>query len=198
MAAFAKAPNSCELNRQLNRGWNIQIKPTGTDPSEYRFLPGATNLAVNVTTNSVDSTDLDSDGWEGKTKTSRALEIKVDFNFARVGFTDLLEPAQALLKYTGMELGADGTVDARVWRSDTDEGWEATFNNEFSTDGGEANGLRTGTATLQSVCAPTEIHSVEEGKEKEASKPVTEEERKQRMTVGRAGAPSSGDTVSTG
>lgn len=186
MATFAKAPNSCELNRQINRGWAMQVKPVGTDPSEYRWVRGATNIAPNITTNSVDSTDLDSDGWEGQLKTSRNLTIQVDFNFARQGDTDLLDPAQTLLKYTGMELGGEGTIDARVWRTDTDEGWEGTFNNEFSTDGGDANGLRTGSASLQSVCAPTEIHSVEEGAEKKESKPVTKEERKQRINAGRA------------
>ena len=29
---FATAPNSCELNKQLNRNWALQVKPVGADP----------------------------------------------------------------------------------------------------------------------------------------------------------------------
>ena len=99
---------------------------------------------------------------------------------------------------SGGELGADGTVDVRVWRTDIDEGWEVTATNGFTTGGG-ANELRTFTSTLTSNCAPTRIHSVEEGKGKEESKGVDMAEYLKVLRPGNAKAQDpAGGTVSTG
>lgn len=181
--AFAKAPNSCELNKQLNRGWVAQVKPKGTGPENWRFVRGATTINPVVTTNGVDATDLDSDGWESEIDTSRSLDIEITHQYVRQGDTDVLSPDQELLRYTGESLGAEGQLDVRVWRTDTDEGWEATFNNRYAPAGGEANGIREATANLKSSCAPTRIHSVEEGAERKASVPFTDEELRARLRI---------------
>lgn len=181
--AFAKAPNSCELNKQLNRGWVAQVKPKGTGPENWRFVRGATTINPVVTTNGVDATDLDSDGWESEMDTSRSLDIEITHQYVRQGDTDVLSPDQELLRYTGESLGAEGQLDVRVWRTDTDEGWEATFNNRYAPAGGEANGIREATANLKSSCAPTRIHSVEEGAERQDSVPFTDEELRARLRI---------------
>lgn len=181
--AFAKAPNSCELNKQLNRGWVAQVKPKGTGPENWRFVRGATTINPVVTTNGVDATDLDSDGWESEIDTSRSLDIEITHQYVRQGDTDVLSPDQELLRYTGESLGAEGQLDVRVWRTDTDEGWEATFNNRYAPAGGEANGIREATANLKSSCAPTRIHSVEEGAERQDSVPFTDEELRARLRI---------------
>ena len=77
---------------------------------------------------------------------------------------------------TGEELGSDGKVDFRVWRTDIDEGWEGTATNAFSSGTGGANDLRTFTADLKSSCEPTRIHSVAKGSERKESEPVNVEE----------------------
>lgn len=181
--AFAKAPNSCELNKQLNRGWVAQVKPKGTGPENWRFVRGATTINPVVTTNGVDATDLDSDGWESEIDTSRSLDIEITHQYVRQGDTDVLSPDQELLRYTGESLGAEGQLDVRVWRTDTDEGWEATFNNRYAPAGGAANGIREATANLKSSCAPTRIHSVEEGAERQDSVPFTDEELRARLRI---------------
>lgn len=178
MAEFAKAPNSCELNKQINRGWAAQVKPKGTGPENWRFVRGANTINPVVTTNGVDATDLDSDGWESEMDTSRSLDIELTHTYVRVGDTDQLSPDQQLLKITGEAIGAEAQLDVRVWRTDTDEGWETTVNNRYTPAGGEANGLRQATANMKSVCAPTRIHSVLKGAEREASVPFTDEELK--------------------
>lgn len=183
MAKFAKAPNSCELNKMLNRGWVAQVKPKGTGPENYRFVRGATSINPVVTKNSVDSTDLDSDGWESETGTSRSLDVEIVHQYVRQGDTDVLSPDQELLRYTGESLGAEGQLDMRCWRTDVDEGWESTFSNNYAPAGGDANGIREATANLKSVCAPTRIHSVEEGAERKESVPFTDEELKARLRI---------------
>lgn len=175
---FASAPNSCELNKQLNRGWALQIKPVGADPLEYKFVRGLTSLSPNIETNEVDATDLDSNGWSSDMKTSRSLTVSAEGQYARKGDLDLLTEDQQLLKITGEEIGADGKIDFRVWRTDVDEGWEGTATNKFTSGSGGANDLRTFTSDLKSSCEPTRIHSVEKGAEHEASVPFDEAELK--------------------
>lgn len=189
---FASAPNSCELNKQLNRGWALQIKPVGADPSEYKFVRGLTSLSPNIETNEVDATDLDSNGWSSDVKTSRSLTVSAEGQYARKGDLDLLTEDQQLLKITGEEIGADGKVDFRTWRTDVDEGWEGTATNKFTSGSGGANDLRTFTADLKSSCEPTRIHSVEKGAEKKASVPFDEAELKK--IIYPAGSTSGGNT----
>lgn len=183
MAKFAKAPNSCELNKMLNRGWVAQVKPKGTGPENYRFVRGATTINPVVTKDSVDATDLDSDGWESETGTSRSLDVEIVHQYVRQGDTDVLSPDQELLRYTGESLGVEEQLDMRCWRTDVDEGWESTFSNNYAPAGGDANGIREATANLKSVCAPTRIHSVLEGEERQASKPFTDEELRARLRI---------------
>ncbi|WP_288855612.1 phage tail tube protein [uncultured Corynebacterium sp.] len=175
---FASAPNSCELNKQLNRGWALQVKPVGADPKEYKFARGLTSLSPNIETNEVDATDLDSNGWSSDLKTSRSLTVSCEGQYARKGDLDLLTEDQQLLKITGEEIGADGKIDFRVWRTDVDEGWEGTATNKFTSGSGGANDLRTFTADLKSSCEPTRIHSVAKGADKKASEPFDEAELK--------------------
>ncbi|MBV7292375.1 phage tail tube protein [Corynebacterium sp. TAE3-ERU16] len=168
--AVAVPPGSCELNKALARDWALQVKKPGADDSEWIFARGLNKISVNVETSAVDSTDMESAGWESQVKTSRKLTINIGGAYARVGDATDLEPSQKLIRDTGMELGAGGNVDVRVWRTDgTDEGWEATCTNVFTDDSGEVNGLRSWSAALQSSCAPNRIKPVQEGKDKEAS-----------------------------
>ena len=176
IAKYATAPNSCELNKQLNRGWALQVKPVGADPAEYKFVRGVTSLSPNIETSTVDASDIDSNGWTSEEKTSRSLTISVEGQYARKGDLDLLTEDQQLLKVTGEELGADGKVDFRTWRTDIDEGWEGTATNSFTSGSGGANDLRTFNSDLKSSCEPTRIHSVEIGAEKKASVPIDEKE----------------------
>lgn len=175
MAKFQLMPNGCELRDQLGRDWAIQVKPVGADASEYTFLRGVTDLQVNIETQDTDSTTIDMQGWTGTTKISRSLTITAEGKFVAIDGLPVLEKSQELLYVSGGELGADGTIDVRVWRTDIDEGWEVTATNGFTTGGG-ANELRTFTSTLTSNCAPTRIHSVEEGAFKQESKVVDMEE----------------------
>lgn len=176
IAKYATAPNSCELNKQLNRGWVLQVKPVGSDASEYKFVRGLTSLSPNIETNTVDASDIDSNGWTSEIKTSRSLTVSAEGQFARKGDLDLLTEDQQLLKYTGEELGDFGKVDFRIWRSDIDEGWEGTANNSFKSGSGGANDLRTFTSDLKSACEPTRIHSVKVGDEKKPSEKIDEKE----------------------
>lgn len=173
---FATAPNSCELNKQLNRNCALQVKPVGADPAEYKFVRGVTSLSMNIETSTVDASDIDSNGWTSEEKVSRSLTVSVEGQFARKGDLDLLTEDQQLLKMTGEELGADGKVDFRVWRTDIDEGWEGTATNSFTSGSGGANDLRTFTSDLKSSCEPTRIHSVVKGGERKESEPVDVDE----------------------
>lgn len=157
--AIAKMPNSCELQDTLGRDWAIQVKPVGADPAEYKFVPGLTSIAVNIETSSVDSTTIDAGGWSSETKTGRSLTVVIDGKIVvRSGFVP--DNTQRLIKASGEELGALGSIDLRVWRTDVDEGWEFTANNGYSETAGDANGLRTFNSNLKSSCEPTRIKSV--------------------------------------
>ena len=176
MAPFAKAPNSCELNRQMQRNWTVQIKPVGADPAQYIFVRGLTSAVPNIETQTTDASDIDSNGWTATDKVSRSLTINLEGKYIQKGEIPVLDEATTLLKLTGEELGQDGKVDFRIWRHDTDEGWEGTATNTFTSSAGDANSHRQYTAALASSCEPTRIHSVEEGADKEASVPVDVEE----------------------
>ena len=174
MATFAKAPNSCELGKIINGNWALQIKPVGADPSEYRFVRGASSINAVVTGNTVDSSDIDSGGWDSTLKTSRSLAINIEGSYIEVPELGIIDPTLELLKISGEELGTDGKIDARVWRTDVDEGWEGTFNNVFTPNTGARTDLRSYTSALTNSCAPTRIHSVEAGSETAESVPLEE------------------------
>lgn len=174
--AFATMPNSCELRDALGRSWAVQVKPVGASAAEYKFVPGLTSANAAVTTTGTDSTTIDSGGWTAETKTSRNLTVTLNGNYKVVDTVDVLDPAQSLLKVSGEEIGADGQIDVRIWRTDIDEGWESTFNNGWEGGAGDATGLRAFTSTLTSSCEPTRIHSVEEGAAREESVPLDMEE----------------------
>lgn len=170
--AFAKMPDSCELRDALGRSWAVQVKPVGADPAEYEFVPGLTGVNPAVTTTGTDATTIDMDGWTTETKTSRNLTVTLNGNYKTIDGLDVLPTAQLLLKVSGEEIGPEGAIDLRVWRTDVDEGWESTFNNSWEGGAGDATGLRAFTSTLQSSCAPTRIHSVAEGAVDAASEEV--------------------------
>jgi len=160
--AIQKMPNGCELRDQLGRDWAIQVKPVGSADDAWMYLKGVRDLQVNIETNDTDSTTIDMDGWTGTTKISRSLTITAEGKFVVVEGLAVLEKSQQLLKVTGEEIGSNGTIDVRVWRTDVDEGWEVTATNGFTTSGGRED-LRQFTSTLTSNCAPVRIHSVQEG-----------------------------------
>ncbi|APT92889.1 hypothetical protein CPHO_08320 [Corynebacterium phocae] len=176
MATIAKAPNSCELDKLQNRGWQVQAKPRGAGPEEYKFVQGRTSTTVKVDVNRVDGTDLDSDGWTYEEAVSRALTVSMNLNYVQKGDLPLVTESQRLLKLAGESLGGDNKVDVRVWRTDIDEGWESTFGVMWEDQDGDANGFRSASVTLSSVCAPKRIKSVEEGNEKAASVEVDKAE----------------------
>ncbi|MCF1694315.1 phage tail tube protein [Corynebacterium argentoratense] len=168
--AVAKAPGSCELNKLLNRDWAVQVKGVGELPAKWIFVRGLDSVSVNIETSAVDSSDIDSQGWESQEKTSRKLTITLSGKHSVKGEEKQLEPSQKLIRDTGIELGKAGKIDVRVWRTDgTDEGWECTATNMYSTEAGDANGLRQWTANLQSACAPKRIKPVDETKVTAAS-----------------------------
>ncbi|CAB1000835.1 hypothetical protein FRC0522_00494 [Corynebacterium diphtheriae] len=169
-AEVAKAPGSCELNRMLNREWAVQIKRPGEGAEAWKFVRGMNSVSVNMETSTVDSSDIDSDGWESVEKTSRKLIVELKGAFARVGKATTIEPSQKLLRDTGKALGFEGKLDVRVWRTDgDDEAYELTATNEFSTESGDSNALRNFSAKLQSSCAPREIKPVLKGAETKES-----------------------------
>lgn len=173
---IATMPSSCELRDTLGRDWAIQIKPTGAGPEEYAFVPGIQSTNANVATSGVDSTTIDSGGFTSETKTSRSLTIPLNGKFLVVDGLAALNLTQRLLQVSGEELGGAGTIDARIWRTDIDEGWEGNFNNGWAVADGDTTSLRTFTATLTASCAPTRIHSVLEGAEQEESAPMDDAE----------------------
>lgn len=169
---FASAPNSCEIDKQINAAWAMQIKPVGADPSEYRYVRGLSSLSVAVAGNSVDASDLDSGDWDSQLKTTRSLTITAEGQYVYNPDLGILDPVIELLKISGEEIGARGKIDVRVWRTDADEGWETTANNDFASNSGARGELRTYTSTLGNSCAPTRIHSVKEGEHTKASVPI--------------------------
>lgn len=187
--AFATMPNSCELRDALGRSWAVQVKPVGADAAEYRFIPGLTSANASVSTTGTDSTTIDANGWTTETKTSRNLTVTLNGNYKVIDGIDVLHEAQNLLKVSGEEIGADGQIDVRIWRTDIDEGWESTFNNAWEGGAGDATGLRAFTATLTSACEPTRIHSVAEGSETTASEELDMVEYLSVLEPTGAGAP---------
>ncbi len=182
--AVAKAPGSCGINKPLNRDWAFQIKPKGAPASEWMFVPGLDSVSVMVETNTVDSSDIDSQGWESVTKTSRKFTIATKGNLAIPHDGTELHPAHQLLRDVGRALGADGELDVRTWRTDgTVEGYETTATAIYNEPEGDRNALRAFTSNFQSVCVPSEILPVQEGEEQLASKPMSEKAAKVTKTM---------------
>lgn len=187
MAKFQTMPNGCELRDQLGRDWAVQVKPQGAAASEYMFIKGITSFSPSLTTNMTDSTTIDMDGWTGQTPISRDLRLNIEGKYVVISDIAAMDKSQELLKVAGEEMVP---VDVRYWRTDVDEGKEATFYVNWSESAGD---LRTFTAELSNNCAPTHIHSIAEGRAQAESEVITDEERTRILTP--AGAPAGGSTV---
>lgn len=185
MAKFQTMPNGCELRDQLGRDWAVQVKPQGAAASEYKFIKGITSFSPSLTTNMTDSTTIDMDGWTGQTPISRDLRLNIEGKYVVISDIAAMDKSQELLKVAGEEMVP---VDVRYWRTDVDEGKEATFYVNWSESAGD---LRTFTAELSNNCAPTHIHSIKEGQAQAESEVVTDEERTRIL------APAGGSTVRT-
>lgn len=185
---FAKAPNSCELNRLAGYGFAVQIKPVGAGPEEYRFVRGLTGVSMAVEAATASTSDIDSGEWDSEEKTTRKLTVTLNGQFAQKGTLPVLDETQELLKFTGEEVGANGKIDLRIWSTVVDEGWEGTFNNAFQAAEASRENFREFTATLTNSCAPTRIHSVEVGGEKAESKPLDAAEIKKLISPKGAGS----------
>lgn len=161
MADIATAPGSCDLNKMLNRDWAVQVKRKGSADTEWMFVRGLTSADVAIETSAVDTSDLDSKGWQSDLKTSRSITAALAGNFAVVHGEAKLDASQQLIYETGIELGSEGEIDVRAWRTDgTDEGWEFSGTNTYATTGGDANGVRGWTANIKATCAPKRIKPV--------------------------------------
>lgn len=176
MPEYAKAPNSCELNSTMTRGWQIQCKPKGTAAEQWAFVLGLTAWNSNVEKTTVDATDLNSDGWDTQTGVGRSLKATGTTKYPTKGGLPILQETTQMIKLAGEEIGENEQLDFRWWREDVDEGWEGTFVVKFTENSGDSKSFRTANIELLSNCAPTRIHSVLKGAEKKESVPLTPEE----------------------
>ncbi|RLL66995.1 hypothetical protein [Streptomyces sp. Z26] len=64
----------------LARRWRLEVNMGDAETPDWQLCPGITAFQWTAPPNHEDSSDYDSDGWAGNTKTGQSWEVKATFN----------------------------------------------------------------------------------------------------------------------
>jgi predicted secreted protein len=130
------------LKKRLTRRWKLQVN-TGTEESPvYTDVLGISSITLNIEANEVDVSDFDSEGWSDSLTTFRSWSIAVQGfdGYTGTSGAPVEDPGQAYLKTKGLLTGDDAYVGVRLYRTDTNKGYEGRATANYTNVGGEVKG----------------------------------------------------------
>ncbi|WP_326678509.1 phage tail tube protein [Streptomyces sp. NBC_01237] len=147
----------------LARRWRIEINiGTGTTP-DWKVCPGITSFQPAAEPNIEDSSDYDSDGWAGNTKTGQAWELSLTINRRIAETAKTYNAVHEALRLASFAYGAASRVHVRYLdRRGLPEAYEGHALVTWAPSGGEYTALDqveitlTGDGPLLPIANPVE------------------------------------------
>ena len=146
----------------LARRWVLQLDMSAAkDGSDWNTVIGVTEFNPEAEPNIEDSSDYDSGGWAGNTKTGQSWEIGVTINRRVNDQTKVYHTTHEALRAAAFAFGSNSQVHIRYYdRDGMPEAYEGTALVTWAPSGGEYTALDqvemtlTGDGELQLITNP--------------------------------------------
>lgn len=127
----------------LARRWAIQLDMSAAkDGSDWQTVIGVADFNPAAEPNIEDSSDYDSGGWAGNTKTGQSWELGVTINRRINDQTKVYHPTHEKLRAAAYAFGSDSQVHVRYYdRNGLPEAYEGTAIVTWAPSGGEYTAL---------------------------------------------------------
>lgn len=127
----------------LARRWKLELDMSAAkDGSDWQAVPGITEFNPSAEPNIEDSSDYDSGGWAGNTKTGQAWELGVTINRRINDQVKVYHPTHEVLRAAAYAFGSASVVHVRYYdRDGLPEAYEGTAVVTWAPSGGEYTAL---------------------------------------------------------
>ncbi|WP_086765333.1 phage tail tube protein [Streptomyces bobili] len=134
----------------LARRWKIDIDTSAAkDGSDWQNIIGVTDFSPSAEPNIEDSSDYDSGGWAGNTKTGQAWEVSLTINRRINDQVKVYHPTHEALRIASFSSGSASEVHVRYYdRDGLPEAYEGTAIVTWAPSGGETTALDQVEVTL--------------------------------------------------
>lgn len=127
----------------LARRWRLEIDMSAAkDGSDWQVVPGITEFNPAAEPNIEDSSDYDSEGWAGNTKTGQSWELGVTINRRINDTVKVYHPTHEAFRVASFSFGSASQVHIRYYdRNGLPEAYEGTALVQWAPSGGEYTAL---------------------------------------------------------
>ncbi|MEU0671365.1 phage tail tube protein [Streptomyces sp. NPDC006172] len=134
----------------LARRWALQLDMSAAqDGSDWQSVIGVTEFNPAAEPNIEDSSDFDSGGWAGNTKTGQSWELGLTINRRINDQTKVYHPTHEALRVASFASGSASRVHVRYYdRNGLPEAYEGTAIVTWAPSGGEYTALDQVEVTL--------------------------------------------------
>jgi len=138
------------VKKQLSRHWRLEVDTGDEGTPNWAIVRGLSELSLTIDPTEVDVTDLDSDGWGDSITAARKWQITAQGYAGYTGPDDtpVDDPGQAYLRTKGVLTGEAAKVRVRLYRTDTNKGYEGVASVNWQGAGGQASGVEPFNCTL--------------------------------------------------
>ncbi|MFF6829645.1 phage tail tube protein [Streptomyces longwoodensis] len=127
----------------LQRRWRLELDMSAArDGSDWQLVPGVTDFSPSAEPNIEDSSDYDSGGWAGNTKTGQAWEVSTTINRRINDAVKVYHPTHEAIRLAAFGFGSASQVHLRYYdRDGLPEAYEGTAIVTWAPSGGEYTAL---------------------------------------------------------
>lgn len=142
----------------LARRWKLEVNMGTEEVPDWQVCPGITEFQPTSEPNIEDSSDYDSDGWAGNTKTAQAWELSVTINRKINDTVKVYHPVHEAIRLAHFAYGSANKVHLRYMdRDGLPEAYEGKAIPNWQESGGEYSALGQVEVTLTGDGALTPI-----------------------------------------
>lgn len=113
------------IKKRIARFKRLQVNTGSGEAPNWVLVRGLNKIGLSIEPNEVDSSDFDSEGWDGSSTTHRKWSVSVEGFEGYTGDDDAQvdDPGQAFLKTKGLLTGPEAYVEVRMYRTDNNKGY---------------------------------------------------------------------------
>jgi hypothetical protein len=148
----------------LARRWRLEVNVGTAATPDWKLCPGVVEFQPASEPNIEDSSDYDSDGWAGNTKTGQSWEVSVTINRKINDQTKVYHPVHEAIRLAHFAYGSANLVHLRYMdRNGLPEAYEGKAIPEWAESGGETTDLGqveitfTGDGPLETIDNPLAV-----------------------------------------
>ncbi|QKN87599.1 major tail protein [Streptomyces phage Vondra] len=133
----------------LARRWRVEVNTGTAETPSWNLCPGITALTPAAEPNIEDSSDYDSDGWAGNTKTGQSWELSMTINRKINDTAKTYNAVHEELRLASLAYGSASLVHVRYYdRNGLPEAYEGHAIVTWAPSGGEYTALDQVEVTL--------------------------------------------------